>query len=168
MRLGRPVTPLVLIADERETLERWARRPTTARALAWRARLVLRCAARESATAIARDVHHQTDRREMAWSLARTPAGWIARRAASRRAAENHRCRCGTRADLDAGIDTARCDALVRRGASPSIAGMSQTAVARIWKAFALQPHRVEPRRQNERWSSASCRTSVPTVLASS
>ena len=57
MRLGRPVAPLVLTTEERETLERWARRPTTAQALALRARLVLRCAADETATAIARDVH---------------------------------------------------------------------------------------------------------------
>ena len=57
MRLGRPVTPIVLTSNERETLERWARRPTTAQALALRARLVLRCAAGETATAIARDVH---------------------------------------------------------------------------------------------------------------
>ena len=57
MRLGRPVIPIVLTTDERETLERWARRPTTAQAIAMRARLVLRCAAGEPATAIARDVH---------------------------------------------------------------------------------------------------------------
>jgi transposase len=55
MRLGRPVAPIVLTTEERDTLERWARRPTTA--LALRARLVLRCAAGETATAIARDVH---------------------------------------------------------------------------------------------------------------
>jgi hypothetical protein len=47
MRLGRPVAPIVLTTEERETLERWARRPTTAQALALRARLVLRCAAGE-------------------------------------------------------------------------------------------------------------------------
>ena len=57
MRLGRPVPRIVLTADERETLERWARRPTTAQALALRARLVLRCAGGESATATAHDVH---------------------------------------------------------------------------------------------------------------
>ena len=28
MRLGRPVPPIVLTTDERETLERWARRPS--------------------------------------------------------------------------------------------------------------------------------------------
>src|SRR4051794_5491068 len=57
MRLGRPVPPIVLTTDERDMLERWTRRPTTAQALAMRARVVLRCAAGETATAIARDMH---------------------------------------------------------------------------------------------------------------
>src|ERR1700704_1837609 len=56
MRLGRPVPPIVLTNDERETLEQWARRRTTAQAIALRARLVLRCATGETATAIAREM----------------------------------------------------------------------------------------------------------------
>ena len=44
MRTGRPTPPVVLSAEERQTLEQWARRPTTAQALAQRARLVLACA----------------------------------------------------------------------------------------------------------------------------
>src|SRR5450432_1758806 len=42
---GRPRAEVVLGAEEREALERWARRPTTANALASRARIVLACAA---------------------------------------------------------------------------------------------------------------------------
>ena len=38
MRTGRPIPPLTLTEDERDTLERWPRRPTTAHALAERAR----------------------------------------------------------------------------------------------------------------------------------
>ncbi len=38
---GRPLAPLRLTAEERETLSRWTRRATTAQALALRARLVL-------------------------------------------------------------------------------------------------------------------------------
>jgi hypothetical protein len=45
MRIGRPIPPLTLTDAERETLERWARRPTTAQALAQRARVILGCAA---------------------------------------------------------------------------------------------------------------------------
>jgi transposase len=39
-----PTPPVVLTAEERLTLEQWARRPTTAQGLAQRARLVLACA----------------------------------------------------------------------------------------------------------------------------
>jgi hypothetical protein len=38
------LAPLVLTADEQDTLRRWTRRATTAQALALRARLVLACA----------------------------------------------------------------------------------------------------------------------------
>jgi hypothetical protein len=41
---GRPKAELVLTEDERQTLERWARRPTS-QALAQRCRIVLGCAA---------------------------------------------------------------------------------------------------------------------------
>src|SRR4029453_13186022 len=45
MRIGRPTPPVVLSPEERQMLEQWARRPTTAQGLAQRARLVLACAA---------------------------------------------------------------------------------------------------------------------------
>ena len=41
---GTPKAELVLTDDERETLERWARRHTSAQALALRCRIVLACA----------------------------------------------------------------------------------------------------------------------------
>ena len=44
-RLGRPTVAIVLSEEERATLERWARRPTTAQALALRSRIVLAAAA---------------------------------------------------------------------------------------------------------------------------
>src|SRR5215831_14742767 len=53
MRTGRPIPPLTLTDDERDTLERWSRRPTTAQALAARARVILGCAAGQSNTAVA-------------------------------------------------------------------------------------------------------------------
>jgi len=43
-RRGRPTTAVVLSDGERETLERWARRPKSAQALALRCRIVLACA----------------------------------------------------------------------------------------------------------------------------
>src|SRR5947199_7803815 len=43
-RPGRPVADLVLTAGERDQLTRWARRASTAQALALRAKIVLACA----------------------------------------------------------------------------------------------------------------------------
>jgi transposase len=43
-RRGRPTVEITLSADERQTLERWARRHTSAQALALRCRIVLACA----------------------------------------------------------------------------------------------------------------------------
>ena len=48
MRRGRPIAPLSLRVERRETLERWARRPKSAQALAQRSRMVLECAAGNS------------------------------------------------------------------------------------------------------------------------
>src|SRR4051794_15345707 len=43
-RTGRPTAKLVLSDEERQTLQRWARRPKNAQALALRAKIVLGCA----------------------------------------------------------------------------------------------------------------------------
>ncbi len=53
MRTGRPIAPLSLGVEERETLEGWARRPKTAQALAQRSRIVLECAGGSANTAVA-------------------------------------------------------------------------------------------------------------------
>ena len=62
MRSGRPIAPLSLLDEERETLERWARRPKSAQALAQRSRIVLECAAGQPNTVVARKfgLTHQT------------------------------------------------------------------------------------------------------------
>jgi DNA-binding CsgD family transcriptional regulator len=41
---GRPMAELTLTDDERETLQRWARRPKSAQVLALRSKIVLACA----------------------------------------------------------------------------------------------------------------------------
>jgi FixJ family two-component response regulator len=56
MRIGRPIAPLTLTDPEREVLQRWTRRPTTAQALAQRARVILGCAADETNTRVARQL----------------------------------------------------------------------------------------------------------------
>ena len=54
MRTGRPIAPLSLAVEERESLESWTRRPTSAQALAQRARIVLECAAGNPNMVVAR------------------------------------------------------------------------------------------------------------------
>ena len=144
MRTGRPVAPIVLTTEERETLERWARRPTTAQALALRARLVLRCAAGETATAIARDVH----------ITKQTVGKWRGRFFARRLDGLLDEPRPGVpRTITDADVERVLTTTLestphdATHWSTRSLAkqcDMSQTAIARIWKAFALQPHRVD------------------------
>ena len=56
MRTGRPTPSVVLSAEERETLEQWARRPTTAQALAQPAHCVGACATDTTKGHIAEDV----------------------------------------------------------------------------------------------------------------
>jgi transposase len=144
MRLGRPVPPMVLTTDERDTLERWTRRPTTAQALALRARLVLRCAAGETATAIARDVQ----------VTKQTVGTWRGRFLARRLDGLLDEPRPGVPRTIgDADVERVLTTTLestprdATHGSTRSLAkhcDMSQTAIARIWKAFALQPHRVD------------------------
>ena len=55
-RKGIPVPPVVLTEEEQETLERWARRPKTAQALAQRARMILASAEGMTDGAVAAEV----------------------------------------------------------------------------------------------------------------
>ncbi len=144
MRTGRPKSLLTLTPEEQETLERWARRPKSAQALAQRARIVLACAQGKPNWAVAA---------ELGWGP-HTVGKWRARFVARR---------------LDGLLDEPRpgaprqvADAQVERvitltlESTPSNAthwstrlmarrcGMSQSAISRIWRAFALQPHRSE------------------------
>jgi hypothetical protein len=70
MAIGRPIPVLTLTDEERDALERWARRPTTAQALAQRARLVLACARGRTNTQVARELRlDEADRRQVARSV---------------------------------------------------------------------------------------------------
>jgi transposase len=144
MPRGRAKPPLVLTREERETLERWARRPTTAQALAQRARIVLRCAVGELNQAVAREV-----------GVTRLTVGrWRQRFVTKRLDGLLDEPRPGApRTILDADVErvirltleTAPRDAThwsTRAMAKRS--GLSQTAISRIWRAFALQPHRIK------------------------
>ncbi len=144
MRRGRPIPPLALTAQERETLERWARRPKTAQALAQRARVVLACAGgrNNGAVAIEEGVTRQTVGRWRTRFLSKRLDGLLdePRPGAPRKigdAAVEHVLRLTLESKpRDATHWSSR--AMAKR------CGLSQTAVSRIWRAFALQPHRAE------------------------
>ena len=144
MPRGRAKPLLVLTGDERETLERWARRPTTAQALAQRARIVLRCATGQPNQAVARDV-----------GVTRLTVGrWRQRFVTQRLDGLLDEPRPGaprkiTDADVERVVrltlETAPRDATHwSTRAMAKRCGLSQTAVSRIWRAFVLQPHRVK------------------------
>jgi transposase len=141
---GRPKAELVLTGEERETLERWARRPTSAQALALRCRIVLGCAEglTNQEVAAAEGVHQIT------------VGKWRARFCERRLDGLHDEPRPGkprtiTDADVERVItktlEEAPSDATHWSTRSLAAAtGMSQSAVSRIWRAFALKPHQLE------------------------
>jgi transposase len=144
MALGRPIPPLSLSLEERETLQNWARRPTSAQALAQRARVVLACAEGKTNTAVAREM-----------SLTKPTVGkWRSRFLRLRLDGLLDEPRPGApRKISDAAVERVLTWTLEKRPpdathwSTRSMAkrsGLSQTAVSRIWRAFALQPHRAE------------------------
>lgn len=144
MRRGRPKSPLILTAEEVETLERWARRPTTAQALAQRARIVLACTTGKPDTEVAGDarVTRLTVGRWRRRFIAKRLAGLLdePRPGAPRTITDEHVERV-----VRLTLESRPRDAT--HWSTRSMAqkcGLSQTAVSRIWRAFALQPHRTE------------------------
>ena len=142
MPSGRPLPPLVLSPSERDTLQRWVARRKTAQALPLRARIILACAQGRSNNDVSAQVR-----------LGSQSVGKWRRRFLDKR--------------LDGLLDEPRpsaprkiTDADVERvvtltlETSPTNAthwstrsmarrsGLSQSAVSRIWRAFALEPHR--------------------------
>jgi transposase len=144
MRTGRPIPPLTITAEERETLERWARRPTTGQAVAQRARLILSCAAGRTNTRIAHDLHltKQTVGKWRTRFLEKRLDGLLdePRPGAPRTVSDADVERVLTRT-----LETKPADAThwsIRSMAQAC--GLSRSTVNRIWRAFALQPHRTE------------------------
>jgi transposase len=146
MRRGRPKAPLTLTDDERETLERWTRRPTTAQALTQRARIVLACVSGRdrdnSAVAVEARVTRQTVGRWRHRFVAKRVAGLLdePRPGAPRKITDEH-VEQVVRLTLE---NTPRDATHWSTRAMARRCGLSQSAVSRIWRAFAWQPHRVE------------------------
>jgi transposase len=143
-RRGRPTVRIVLSDDERQTLERWARRPTSSQALAVRCRIVLACAEGLSNVEAARRLGMH----------AATVSKWRGRFAARRLEGLADEPRPGVpRTITDEAVEQVITKTLettprdATHWSTRSMAratGMSQTAVSRIWRAFGLKPHLVQ------------------------
>jgi transposase len=131
-------------AAERETLERWARRPKTAQALALRARIVLRCAAGQSNTEVAArfGVTKQMVGKWRARFVARRVDGLLDEpRPGAPRTISDARVETVIRKTLEA---TPKDATHWSTRSMAKASGLSQSAIGRIWRAFGLQPHRTE------------------------
>jgi transcriptional regulator with XRE-family HTH domain len=124
---GRPKAPLVLTEEERQTLERWARRAKSSQALALRCKIVLACAEGATNKAVAEQlgIWPQTVTKWRGRFVRQRLEGLSDERVLTTTLEEsppNHDSHWSTRSMAKA-------------------TGMSQTAISRIWRAFGLKPH---------------------------
>jgi transposase len=142
---GRPKAPLTLTDDERQTLQRWARRARTAQALALRAKIVLACAQGQTNKAVAEQLG--------VWP--QTVTKWRGRFVHQRLEGLSDEPRPGRpRTITDEQVEQVitktleepppRQDTHWSTRQMARATGMSQTAISRIWRAFGLKPHLVE------------------------
>jgi transposase len=130
--------------EERETLERWARRPNSAQALALRCRIVLACAEGATNNEVAARVGVNQA----------TVCKWRGRFVTRRLDGLADEPRPGAvRTITDDDVERVIVKTLEETPADAThwstrsmakAAGMSQTAISRIWRAFGLKPHLTE------------------------
>ena len=136
--------PVELDDAERETLERWARRPKSSQALGLRCRIVLGAAAGHANNDIAAELGCHPA----------TVSKWRKRFAQRRLDGLADDPRPGPPRKI---TDAVICDVLVRTlettpadathwstRSMAKAAGVSQTAVSQIWRAFGLKPHLID------------------------
>jgi transposase len=141
---GRPKAELVLSDEEREMLQRWARRPKSVQSLALRCRIVLACA--EGAT------NNEVADRVGVHSA--TVSKWRRRFVERRLDGLSDEPRPGApRTVTDDDVERVIVKTLEETPADAThwstrsmakATGMSQTAISRIWRAFGLKPHLTE------------------------
>lgn len=144
MRTGRPKKLLMLTADERHTLEQWARRPKSAQRVALRARIILACADGEPNRAVARQLHVSGN----------SVGKWRERFRVRRLAGLADEPRPGVTRKV---TDDVVVDVITRTLEGPppqttqwttrsmaDVAGLSKATISRIWRTFGLQSHRLE------------------------
>jgi transposase len=137
--------PLVLSDEERQVLQGWSRRRKTAQALALRSRIVLACAGGAPVSTVAGEL-----------GVSRTTvAKWRSRFQAARLEGLSDERRPGRpRTIKDEQVErviTATLEQQPPDGdthwstrSMANSAGMSQSAVSRIWRAFGLRPHVIQ------------------------
>jgi transposase len=144
MRTGRPKTALTLTREQREELERWIRRRTTAQALALRARVILACADGGDNTEVAGrlGMNRGTVGRWRSRFIQRGVDGLLdePRPGAPRKISD-----AMVEKAVTLTLETTPKDAT--HWSTRSLAkrtGLSRSSVSRIWRAFGLRPHRSE------------------------
>jgi transposase len=135
---------VVLRGGEREVLERWARRPTSAQALALRCRIVLAAAEGRPSKEIAAELGCNAD----------TVGRWRGRFARHGLDGLHDEPRPGKpRTISDEDVERVIVKTLEEQPANAThwstrsmaaASGMSQSAISRIWRAFGLKPHQTE------------------------
>ncbi len=144
MGIGRPKAAIKLTEDEQQMLTSWTRRAKSAQALALRARIVLRCAAGETNSAVAEQLHitKQTVGKWRQRFVERRLDGVLdePRPGAPRKISDEQIEQVVTRT-LES---TPRTATHWSTRSMAEACGLSHMTVKRIWHAFGLQPHRVE------------------------
>jgi transposase len=143
MKRGRPIAPLILSDEQRHTLLRWTRRHKSAQASV-RARIVLACASGKSNREVARALRCSLP----------TVGKWRSRFLRVGVDGLLDKPRPGApRKITDEQVESVIIKTLESHPAGTThwstrsmarASGLSQTAISRIWRAFALQPHRSE------------------------
>lgn len=144
MAIGRPRKPLEVTAEEKERLTMLAHRPKSAQAMAMRARIVLGCEEGLSNAAVAKKLH----------ITGATVCKWRERFRVHRLEGLLDEPRPGApRSITDRQVEeviTRTLESMPENSTHWSTrlmaqkSGLSQTAIVRVWRAFGLQPHRVE------------------------
>ena len=131
---------LVLTEQERETLQRWARRPTSVQSLVLRSRIVLACAAGGNNKSVASEVgvNQATVGKWRRRFVALRLDGLVdePRPGAPRTITDDQVERVIVKTLQDKPKDASHWSSRDMAKAS----GMTQTAIVRIWKAFGLKP----------------------------
>jgi len=140
-RRGRPTVQILLTDEERQTLERWARRRSSSQALALRCRIVLACAEGLSNVEAGKrlGVHAATVGKWRGRFARRRLDGLVdePRPGAPRTISDEQVEQVITKTLEETPTDATHWST---RGMARAT-GMSQTAISRIWRAFGLKPH---------------------------